>query len=356
MRSTYDAIAAALVLLVVAACGGEAPAARPAHTTTIRAAAKPAQRWLKGQLHLHSARSADSATPPADVVRWYRRHGYDFIVFTDHNHVTVERGDERMLVIPGVELTRNLETCVPTPDPGDACLLHVNALFVSPSHAGPVDLPAAGTRRADVYAASIAQARAMDGVAQINHPNFQHGADADVLFELSRRGAAWVEIANEAIDSDNAGDGTHPSTEALWDAVLTRGGRLFGTATDDAHHYDDASTVRARGETAYVGNRGWVHVEAARDARAIRAALEAGRFYASNGVELTRVAVVDGALEIAIAQNAPPHVLRFIGPSGRVVSEVRGHRARQPLVERGYVRAVVLSPEGRRAWTQPVFR
>src|SRR3954462_4810528 len=85
--------------------------------------------FLKGQLHVHSANSGDSQTPPADVVRWYARRGYDFIVFTDHQRVTTAAAAGEMLVIPGVELTQNLERCAPPPPPGLQCLLHVNALF-----------------------------------------------------------------------------------------------------------------------------------------------------------------------------------------------------------------------------------
>jgi hypothetical protein len=64
-----------------------------------------ATQWLKGQLHLHSNNSGDSETPPADVARWYAAHGYDFIVFTDHNRVTDEADIGDMLVLPGMEIT-----------------------------------------------------------------------------------------------------------------------------------------------------------------------------------------------------------------------------------------------------------
>ena len=53
-------------------------------------------------------------------------------------------------------------------------------------------------------------------------------------------------MANQSSDVANEGDAAHLSTEALWDAVLTAGGTLYGVATDDAHHYADADAVRAR--------------------------------------------------------------------------------------------------------------
>ncbi len=123
---------AGIAVVVLSAC-----AARHAQT-----APPPAIGWLKGQTHVHSANSGDSATPPADVARWYAKHGYDFVVFTDHNVITTlpPHAAGELITIPGVELTQNLETCDPPPAPGEACLLHVNALFVRP---GGLDWPAA---------------------------------------------------------------------------------------------------------------------------------------------------------------------------------------------------------------------
>jgi hypothetical protein len=116
------------VWLVVAALLAVDPAGGPAAP-----APAPGVRFLKGQLHLHSNRSGDSDTPPDDVVRWYGAHGYDFIVFTDHNRITAPPSTPSMLVIPGVELTQNSNRCTPAPLPGRKCLLHVNALFVRAS-------------------------------------------------------------------------------------------------------------------------------------------------------------------------------------------------------------------------------
>jgi predicted metal-dependent phosphoesterase TrpH len=74
--------------------------------------------FLRGQTHAHSSNSGDSDTPAADVLRWYAARGYDFVVITDHNYVTVVPADERppgILAIPGAELTQNLRTCQPPP-------------------------------------------------------------------------------------------------------------------------------------------------------------------------------------------------------------------------------------------------
>jgi hypothetical protein len=79
-----SAIAAAVVVLA-GGCRDPAPSSG-ASAPVGRGSAQPG--YLKGQLHVHSNRSGDSRTAPADVVRWYRERGLDFIVLTDHNAIT----------------------------------------------------------------------------------------------------------------------------------------------------------------------------------------------------------------------------------------------------------------------------
>ncbi len=198
----------------------------------------PAAHFLKGQLHLHSNRSGDSDTPPDEVVRWYDAHGYDFIVFTDHNRITAPPSTPSMLVVPGVELTQNSNRCTPAPPPGRKCLLHVNALFVTPPALGliPWGLPASRSR-AEIYRRAITTARRMGGLAQLNHPNFHYGADGPLVAALARDGLTLLEIANGSWDSNDTPDEKgRPTSEAIWDAALTAGATVYGTATDDAHH------------------------------------------------------------------------------------------------------------------------
>ncbi len=322
---------------------------------TVGAVAAPARaQWLKGQTHVHSNNSGDSKTPPADVVRWYAARGYDFIVFTDHNRITVADGG-KLLALPGVELTQNLATCAPPPVDGAGCLLHVNALAVAPPAGELAWPPLASPRRLDVFGRALDLAARLGGVAQLNHPNFHYSLDAALITALARRGPLLLEIANEAIDSNNAGDAAHPSTEALWDAALTAGATVWGVASDDAHHYFDADAVRSRGEDAFTGDRGFVMVRAARTADAIRDALRRGDFYASNGLLLAKVAVEDGALVVAAQGERAVH-FAFIGAGGRVLAASDGRAARFPLARArgGYVRALVTASDGKKAWTQPV--
>ena len=351
----------ALSALAVLGCdaAGTSRAAPSAVASTaapvVRAAEWPAG-FLKGQLHAHTGNSADSETDPAEAAAWYAARGYDFVVFTDHNVVTEIAAPAGMLLMRGVELTQNLRTCEPAPEPGEACLLHVSALFVRPER-GPIRFsPDAPSRRQDLYGRAVDRAIELGGVAQLDHPNFHHGADLDLVVAMARRGVSLLEVMNEAVDSNNEGDARCPSTEALWDAALARGARVFATATDDAHHYGDAERVRARGGIAYTGDRGFVMVRAENNEAAIRAAIVAGDFYGTTGVILERLSMSRAGIEIDAREGGGPVTFEVIG-DGRVVETARGLALRHAPAASGaaVVRVRVTDARGRRALTQPIF-
>lgn len=65
---------------------------------------------LKGNLHAHTTFS-DGRWPVAEVIERYRELGYDFLAITDHDDRIFEdywfkipAGDDRMLILPGVEI------------------------------------------------------------------------------------------------------------------------------------------------------------------------------------------------------------------------------------------------------------
>lgn len=323
------------------------------------AAAQEPPRYLKGQTHLHSNKSGDSNTPPEDVARWYASRGYDFIVFTDHDHVTQVAPRSGMLIIRGAELTQNLVTCHPRPEPGQGCLLHMNALFLDPGEESITWPPRRNARRLDLYQRALDLVSRRGGLAQLNHPNFEYAAGTGLIIEMARRGVLLMEIANQSEDCNNQGDSRHPSTEALWDQALSAGVMIYGVATDDAHHYYDAQRMRARLSSRYVhvGDRGFVMVRASKDPWAIRSAMARGDFYSSTGVLLKDVRTTAGALEVEVSDRAEgAHGFTFIGHRGRVLQQSEGRRAAFPLrlLRGGYVRAVVTDGQGRRAWVQPV--
>ncbi len=362
-------MAGALVVgLAAAGCGptGSKPSGESATSgrsvPAPPAAAPPAGRhralppgFLKGQLHVHSGRSGDSETPPEAVHAWYEARGYDFIVFTDHNTVT-DTPDTSMLTIPGVEVTQNLRACDPPPRAGDACLLHVNVLFAKDAANARGLPPPASTARLDVYRHALELGGALGGVAMLNHPNMHFGADAALVAQLAEGGLPMMEVGNQSWDCQNEGDETHPSTEALWDDVLTRGHRVWGTVTDDAHHYDDATAAAARGERVFPGDLGFVAVRADKAAPAIRAALERGDFYGSTGIVLRTLELTKTRCVLEVDEAAD---VRFevIGAGGKIVHQAGGRRLEyMPRDADGaYVRFRVRGDSGSFALTQPVF-
>jgi hypothetical protein len=200
--------------------------------------------------------------------------------------------------------------------------------------------------------------RRLGGIAQLNHPNFHYAADAALIARLARDGLGLMEIANRSWDSNDVpAEKGAPSTEAIWDAVLTAGADVYGTATDDAHHYFDGPAAGARGEAVFPGDLGFVMVRAAKDPQAIRAAILRGDFYASTGVLLDRVERTNDRLAIGVAARSPGrHTFTFIGAGGRVLARAQGRTASFALADArgGYVRAVIEDSAGRRAWTQPI--
>src|SRR5687767_15962559 len=108
-----------LVLLYAAAASAQAPADQP--------------RWFKGNTHTHTVNSDGDSTPD-EVVRWYREHGYQFLVLTDHNYLTgieglnaVHGAADKFLVIRGEEVT---STAASKP-------VHVNGLALDTAVAPP---------------------------------------------------------------------------------------------------------------------------------------------------------------------------------------------------------------------------
>jgi hypothetical protein len=318
--------------------------------------------WLKGSTHVHAKASGDSSEPIDSVIAWYADHGYDFIALTDHNRVSeldetsdtsgeVTLRDARagLIVFSGIELTHNPVGCLPAGDASGNCRIHVNLLGPTARPSGKLEWAERRSHaRLDMYRAAQVAQSALGGIAQINHPQWLWGMTPELLVEIARRGTPLVEIANSAFSMWNAGDATHPSTEALWDAALAEGVTLWGVASDDAHHY--------RGHGKYPPGGGWVVVRARREPRAILAALSAGRFYSSNGVVLARAEVERGALVVAVDPVATGrYTIDFI-ENGTRVGSVRRRVARRALPASGYVRAVVTRDDGKRAWVQPVRR
>ncbi len=298
--------------------------------------------WYKGNIHTHTTES-DGDEEPQKVVSWYRKHDYDFLVLSDHNHVTIldyQSGIRRLkrpLMIPGEEVTVNLA--------GGAIAVHINAIgianLVEPIDSGDV----VSTLQANIKAIVNA-----GGIASINHPNYKWSYDHESIIQVT--GASLLEIFNGHPFANLHGGPGHFSTEQIWDKVLSSGKPIFGVAADDSHNYRDFSPSHSN------PGRGWVMVKsAALTKESILEALAEGNFYSSTGVTLNKLGVSQKGISLEIAQERDfIYTTRFTTVDGELLAEVSGLKADYRATgDETYIRATIANSAGTRAWTQPVF-
>ena len=300
-------------------------------------------RWYKGNTHTHTLNSDGDSTPD-EVVRWYREHGYHFLVLTDHNFLTsvdglnaVHGANEQFLVIKGEEVTSSFQKRA----------VHVNGLDVS-AQIEP-------TRNAASIVATIQgnvdAIRKVDGVPHINHPNFQWAMTPDDLRQVQNN--RLFEVYNGHPTVHNEGGGGVSGLEQAWDQILSQGTLLYGIAVDDAHTFKDPGNPNVAGP-----GRGWVAIRSARlEARALLAALEKGDFYASTGVDLADIRAATSSMTVEVRPRADfKYRIQFIGKGGRLLHESIEPTATYTFTgAEGYVRAKVIDSGGRAAWVQPVL-
>lgn len=325
----------------------------PAVTTLL--AATEELHWYRGNIHTHTLWS-DGDDYPEMVALWYKEHGYDFLVFTDHNTLQQherwitpakrragpvaldklrarfpegwieerrsEDGKHEIRLKTFDELTARFNK------PGEFLLVQgeemTSRFGKAPVHMNATNLrdlipPISGESVYDVMQRTtdvlVAQ-RERTGrpmLIHLNHPNFHYGITAEDLMRV--RGENFFEVYNGHPTVYNKGDETHASTDRIWDIVNTN--RLtelqlplmYALATDDSHDYH---SVRSR--TAEPG-RGWVQVLARElTPAALIEAMEAGRFYASCGVRLAKVLTTPRRMEIEVdAEPGVEYTIEFIG-------------------------------------------
>ncbi len=328
--------AGALAMLVAAAWWLPADPAPPA---------AGALRWYKGNLHAHTVNS-DGDSTPAQVIQWYREHGYHFLVLSDHNYLTetgalqkVYGARERFTLIPGEEVTNTHEHKE----------IHVNGYGLREEVP-----PQRGATVLDVLQKSIDAIRRAGGLASVNHPNYTWALSSREL--KAATGYRLFEVFNGSWSVGNRGGGGRESHEEMWDAVLASGRRLYGIAVDDAHDFQAYGKALPYPPT--LPGTGWIHVRAPElTPAAILSALEAGDFYASTGAQIEDVRVTSHELALRI-KPVRDNLYRtfFIGRGGRVLATSEDltpvYRFKG---DEGYVRARVEESTGGNAWVQPVF-
>lgn len=368
--------------------------------------------FLRGNTHTHTLWS-DGDAAPEYATDWFKTRGYDFLVLSEHN--TIARGDRWFPVKEGTRLTPErlqdlrdqfgseavetrenadggiemrlqtldelrarfeeeggfwLITGEEITDSFERANVHVNALNLA-----EVIKPQKGDSAEQTIARNV-DATKEHGIehnrpvlAHLNHPNFTWSLSWQDYAQIAN--LRFFEVYNGHPSVHNSGDASHPSTEASWDLINTARLRehdlplLLGVATDDSHHYWEMELGKSN------PGRGWIQVATAeRSTPAVLAAMDAGQFYGSSGVELESFRMGPDSYEVTVAaEEGVQYTIQFIGTrgeeAGTILQESQGPRARYSFQgDELFVRAKVVSDrvhsnpaeEGEMecAWLQPV--
>tara|TARA_B100000579_G_scaffold189336_1_gene154573 strand:- start:67474 stop:68391 length:918 start_codon:yes stop_codon:yes gene_type:complete len=302
--------------------------------------------WYKGNIHTHTTNS-DGDSSPDHVASWYKKNQYDFLVLSDHNHLTIldEAETEKNkwpLLVPGEEITiREIN--------GHPAALHINGIGIK-------NLITPGSYESNIDGINdvVDKVNLQGGLASINHPNYQWWVSAD---DIKHSKDAWAfEVFNGHMHSNNEGSLHSMSTEEIWDEILSSGKLIYGVASDDAHHFtEEFSSIRSN------PGRGWIFVKSSSlKVEEIIQSMKKGEFYSSTGVELKELEISKSKIYLKIKERPPKekqkYTIKVIHDSGVVFFEKEGDELELDTKGmKNYCRVVVRSSEGTNAWIQPFF-
>lgn len=369
-----------------------------------------AQQWYKGNLHTHSYWS-DGDEFPEVVMDWYKSNGYQFVALSDHN--TLQEGD-KWLTLSGDSIYQNAfknylqaygsAWVIHSKDSGRTKVklktlqeyanrfeekekfLIIQSEEISdrfenkPLHMNATNVqtriePQGGNSVAEVLQHNIDEVthqREVTGtpmIPHINHPNFYYAINLEDMIAL--HGERFFEIYNGHQLVHNSGDSIHISTEEMWDLInisYLKDSKplMYGLATDDSHNYHN------KGSKWSNAGRGWIMVQAdSLTPASLITAMEAGQFYATSGVLLSKLKFDNQELKVEVkSEPGIKYKISFIGcREGRSTSEEfateEGTSANFKLTEDMlYVRCRITSSKlhsnpienllYEMAWTQPV--
>lgn len=291
--------------------------------------------WFKGNLHLHTTNS-DGKLRPEVVAKLYKDNGWNFIAFTDHNFYTdTNKFDtENFIVIPGVELD--------TTNDKPLRIYHVvgigadekdnftdSHIFERPEWRGK-----------KTAQGLIDKLTSKNNFAVFCHPNWSRLEFSDFS---DLKGFSAIEIYNFGCDVENR---TGLSID-YWDSLLRRGRKIWGVATDDAHHL--------------INDRcgGWIMVKCKKLSRqSIMNALQAGSFYSSQGPEIYEFKIIDNEVHIECSPVKAIHIVAFETHGHSFIAEEKRTITSARYKLKGtedYIRVECVDKLGKIAWTNPIF-
>ena len=306
---------------------------------------KKSGQWFKGNLHCHSTVS-DGNLPPEEVVKIYKDNGWNFLAFTEHETYSdyADRFDtENFITIPGIEPSNN-----------DFEHFNYNHFLGISKGRKPIDpdndkvftngyvLDPGEWSGAECMQRTIDIVNKNNNISVICHPVWSR-SNIDILTKLSGYNA--VEIYNYGCEIEsNSGLST-----TYWDYLLRLGMKVWGIATDDAHHYmkDECG--------------GFIVVKADElTIESIADSIVDGSFYSSNGPEIYDYYVEDGHVYVECSNVKHIHVMTYghlnWGCSFHAQPDKYLNSANYKMSGyEQYVRVECEDENGRRAWSNPIF-
>ena len=304
-------------------------------------------KWYKGNIHTHTNES-DGDSDPKTVVNFFVEANYDFLVLSDHNHITVlDYGNNHpdILMIPGEEVTVR-----------EPFNIHMGAIGIN-SYVEPVY----GNDSIDTIKANTNAIHAAGGIAVLNHPNYRWAVNHEMINKVKE--LKFFEVFNGDKATNNLGGEDVKSMEEMWDFLLSNGKLIYGVATDASPHYKNFSSLLSN------PGRGWIMVKSeTRDQDDILDNFAKGNFYSSTGVFISDILINKKEISLDIDTNpiqisSVPILFsdykfktQFVGQYGIVLHETWDLNPIYKIKgQEKYVRAVITNSTGHKAWTQPIF-
>ena len=280
--------------------------------------------FLKANFHCHTTES-DGRLDPESAAGFYESAGYDVLAITDHRTVTLLPSNDKLLLIPGIEIDYVL--------PGQ--WVHILGIGMDASAGGKWN-------RFGTPQEGIDLIRKLGGLAVLAHPAWSLNTPE---FMRSLTGLSGVEIWNSVstlpLNADRA------DSSSLLDVTWASGGELLPVyANDDSHPYKDEAGVAAT----------MVQAEK-KTVPAVMEALRLGRFYATTGPQIYQIENKNN--QEIIVHCSPAESIIFYSDSpwaaGRTVIR-SGMTECNYFIQKNdhFVRIEVRDAAGRKAWSSPM--
>lgn len=311
--------------------------------------------WYKGNLHSHTTNS-DGKLTPEEAVKLYKNYGYSFACLSEHDRYTDLRpqfDSEDFILLPGVEASVWL---VDKERTGLKKTHHIHGILGNEAMqkaAGEHILKHEERLTPPVFEEEwdgLSEAQKMSDYLRsrgcfttYNHPAWSRVETTEVV-DLKNVWAVEVYNYGTVIECGEGFD------SVFWDAMLRKGTRINGFASDDNHN--PGKFFDSLGGYVMVRSEELTH-------EAIVNHLLAGDYYFSAGPRIYQWGIEDNKIFVECSDavrinfivggsvGSSETVLKRVDPLNRAYHELKGNET--------YVRVECVDERGLTAWTNPLW-